>query len=59
MKIINELEDAIQEHKIEMLNPSRDYTKGEVVFNNGYIQGLEAALELIIENNRKINLNLN
>ena len=59
MSIIQELEEAIQEHKLEMLVPSRDYTDGEVVFNNGYVNGLEAALELIIENNRKINLNLN
>lgn len=59
MNIIQELEEAIQEHKLEMLNPSRDYTNGEVVFDNGYVHGLEAALELIIENNRKINLNLN
>lgn len=59
MNIIEEIKEAIQEHKLEMLVPSRDYTDGEVVFNNGYIHGLEAALELIIENNRKINLNLN
>jgi hypothetical protein len=59
MSIIQELEEAIQEHKLEMLVPSRDYTDGEVVFNKGYVNGLEAALELIVENNRKINLNLN
>jgi len=50
MDIIEELQEAIQEHKIEMLNPSRDYTPGEVAFNNGYIHGLETALETIIEN---------
>jgi hypothetical protein len=59
MSIIQELEEAIQEHKLEMLVPSRDYTDGEVVFSKGYVNGLEAALELIVENNRKINLNLN
>lgn len=59
MSTIKELEEAIQEHKLEMLNPSRDYTDGEVVFNNGYVNGLEAALELIIENDKNINFSLN
>lgn len=59
MKLVEELEEAIQEHKLEMLNPSRNYTDGEVVFNNGYVHGLEAALELIIENNKNTNFSLN
>jgi hypothetical protein len=59
MSTIQELEEAIQEHKIEMLNPSREYTPGEVIFNNGYIHGLETALETIIENNKRINPDFN
>ena len=42
-----------------MLNPSREYNQGEIIFYNGYIHGLEAALEALIENNRKINFSLN
>lgn len=59
MSTIQELEEAIQEHKIEMLNPSREYTSGEVIFNNGYIHGLETALETLIENNKRINPDFN
>lgn len=59
MKTIEEIEEAIKEQKLEMLNPSREYTQGEVVFYNGYIYGLETALETIIENNKNINFSLN
>ena len=59
MKTIEEIEEAIKEQKLEMLNPSREYTQGEIIFYNGYIHGLEAALEALIENNRKINFSLN
>lgn len=58
MNLIKELEEAIQEHKLEMLNPSREYTDGEIIFSRGYVHGLEAALEAIIDNN-KIDINLN
>lgn len=59
MNIIKELSEAIQDHKLEMLNPSRDYSQGEVIFNRGYICGLEAALESIQENNNIIKFSLN
>jgi hypothetical protein len=59
MKIIEEIEDAIQEQKLELLNPSREYSQGEIIFYNGYIHGLETVLETLIENNRNINFSLN
>jgi hypothetical protein len=59
MKTIEELEQAIQDQKLELLNPSREYTQGEIVFYNGYIHGLETALETLVENYRKINFSLN
>lgn len=59
MKTIEELEQAIQDQKLELLNPSREYTQGEIVFYKGYIDGLQTALETLTENNRKINFSLN
>jgi hypothetical protein len=59
MKTIEEIESAIQEHKLELLNPSREYTQGEIVYCRGYIEGLQTALETLIENNRKVNFSLN
>jgi hypothetical protein len=59
MKTIEEIEDAIQEQKLELLNPSREYSQGEIIFYNGYIHGLETVLETLIENNRNINFSLN
>jgi hypothetical protein len=59
MKTIEELEQAIQDQKLELLNPSREYTQGEIVFYKGYIHGLETALETLMENYRKINFSLN
>lgn len=59
MKTIEEIEDAIQEQKLELLNPSREYSQGEIIFYNGYIHGLETALETLVENYRKINFSLN
>jgi hypothetical protein len=59
MKTIEEIESAIQEHKLELVNPSREYTQGEIVYYRGYIDGLQTALETLTENNRKINFSLN
>lgn len=59
MKTIEEIEEAIKEQKLELINPSRNYSQGEIVFFNGYIHGLETALETLTENNRKINFSLN
>jgi hypothetical protein len=59
MTTIEEIEVAIQEHKLELLNPSREYTQGEIIYHKGYIEGLETALETLIENNRKVNFSLN
>ena len=34
MKTIEEIEEAIKEQKLEMLNPSREYNQGEIIFYN-------------------------
>ena len=59
MNTIEEIEEAIQEHKLELVSPSREYTQGEIIYYKGYIEGLETALETLRENNRKINFSLN
>jgi hypothetical protein len=58
MTIIQELEEIIQEEKLEMLYPNREYTSKEMIFSNGYIYGLKTALEMINEHNSRINSNL-
>jgi hypothetical protein len=41
------LEEAIEDQKLELLYPSREYSEGEIVYLKGYIEGLTAALEEI------------
>jgi len=59
MNTIEEIEEAIQEHKLELLNPSREYSPAEIIRYKGYIEGLETALETLVENNREVKFSLN
>ena len=38
------LQQAIDDNRIEMLMPSRDYSEGEIVYMRGYNQALEDML---------------
>ena len=38
------LQQAIDDNRIEMLIPSRDYSEGEIVYMRGYSQALEDML---------------
>ncbi len=45
------LKTAIQENKMELIQPSREYTEVEVAYIKGYIQSLEDMLyELMLLN---------
>lgn len=33
--------DAIEGNKMELIDPSREYTEGEIIWMNGYTQALE------------------
>jgi hypothetical protein len=56
--------DAIEENKMEMVNPSREYTDMEIVWMRGYNQALQDMLSDFTEDYNKfledmIKLNLN
>ena len=58
------LVDAIEENKMEMVNPSREYTDKEIVWMRGYNQALSDMLSDFTEDYNKfledmIKLNLN
>jgi hypothetical protein len=58
--IKDKLEEAIEDQKMELLYPSREYSEGEKVYLKGYIDGLSAALEeLTDENSVVFQINLN
>lgn len=38
------LKKAIQDNKMELVNPSREYSDAEIIFMKGYIQSLEDTL---------------
>jgi len=57
MSVVKEIKEAIADHKVELLNPSRDYRQGEIVYMRGYIDGLQAFLETLEE--EKFNFILN
>jgi hypothetical protein len=56
--------DAIEENKVEMVNPSREYTDNEIIWLRGYNQALQDMLSDFTEDYNKfledmIKLNLN
>ena len=56
--------DAIEENKVEMVNPSREYTDMEIIWLRGYNQALQDMLSDFTEDYNKfledmIKLNLN
>ncbi len=56
--------DAIEDNKMEMVNPSREYTDMEIVWMRGYNQALQDMLSDFTEDYNKfledmIKLNLN
>ena len=56
--------DAIEDNKMEMVNPSREYTDKEIVWMRGYNQALQDMLSDFTEDYNKfledmIKLNLN
>ncbi len=58
------LVDAIEENKMEMVNPSREYTDMEIIWLRGYNQALQDMLSDFTEDYNKfledmIKLNLN
>jgi hypothetical protein len=58
------LVDAIEENKMEMVNPSREYTAKEIIYLHGYNQALQDMLNDFTEDYNKfledmIKLNLN
>jgi hypothetical protein len=58
------LVNAIEENKMEMVNPSREYTDNEVIWLRGYNQALQDMLNDFTEDYNKfledmIKLNLN
>ena len=58
------LVDAIEENKMEMVNPSREYTDNEIIWLRGYNQALQDMLSDFTEDYNKfledmIKLNLN
>jgi hypothetical protein len=59
MNVVQEIKEAIADHKIELVNPSRDYSQGEIVYMRGYIEGLEAFLESLEEERREFKFILN
>jgi len=59
MNIVDEIKEAIADHKIELVNPSRDYKQGEIIYMRGYIDGLETFLETIEEEKREFKFILN
>ncbi len=56
--------DAIEDNKVEMVNPSREYTDMEIIWLRGYNQALQDMLSDFTEDYNKfledmIKLNLN
>ena len=56
--------DALEDNRLEMLMPSREYTDNEIIWMRGYQQALEDMLcdydddvELAVENALKFSLN--